>query len=331
MSMGLTFIRELARAVLPALALTFGTPAWAQDVSPSIDPELPEYQAVQGVSGSIKSVGSDTMNNLMTFWAEAFMRVYPGVTVEVTGKGSATAPPALTEGQAQFGPMSRLMKGAEIDAFEARHGFKPTVLRTGVDCLAVFVHKDCPLESIDIEDVERLFSVSGPEMTWGDLGVTDPEYRFKTVTLYGRNSASGTYGYFKEIALAGQDFKATVKEQPGSSAVVQAVGSDPYSMGYSGLGFATQDVRALPVSVLGETPVEPDAVHAYSGEYPLARFLYVYIAKDPHRHLDPLREQFIRMVYSRQGQEAVVKDGYFPLPSAIAREELGSLGLEPGF
>lgn len=296
-----------------------------------IDPDLPAYTAVEGISGTLRSVGSDTMNNLMTYWSQRFMGLYPGTSVEVTGKGSSTAPPALTEGQAQFGPMSRRMKPSEVDAFEAQYGYKPTLLRVGIDCLAVFVHKDCPIDEIALEDVERAFSVSGSELTWGDLGVTDPTYRFQTIALYGRNSVSGTYGYFKEIALGGADFKPNVKEQPGSSAVVQAVGTDRFAMGYSGLGFMTQEVKALRISVDGDEAIEPDPAHAYTGEYPLARYLYVYINRDPKRPLDPIREQFIRLIFSREGQEEVIKDGYVPISAADAREQLTDLGLHAGF
>lgn len=310
-----------------ALGLTSGVAA-AQDKDHPLDEALPGYKAVQGVTGSIKSMGSDTMNNIMTLWGELFMKTYPGVSVEVIGKGSSTAPPALTEGQAQFGPMSREMKAAEVDRFEEVHGFKPTLLRTGIDCLAVFVNKDCPLESLTLDQVADIFSVKGRDMTWGDLGVEDADWRNQPVTLYGRNSASGTYGYFKQVALFGNDYKDTVKEQPGSSAVVQAVATDLYAMGYSGIGYATQDVKALALAEsTGFEPVKPDLEHAYSGEYPLARFLLVYINHNPGRALEPLRAEFIKLIFSREGQEAVLKDGYFPLPAEMAAEELERVGL----
>ncbi|MEL6497801.1 MAG: phosphate ABC transporter substrate-binding protein [Planctomycetota bacterium] len=301
------------------------------DAGAALDPELAAYAPAQGVAGSIKSVGSDTMNNLMTFWAESLQRFYPGVSVEITGKGSSTAPPALTEGQASFGPMSRQMKSKEIDSFETAWGYKPTLLKTGIDCLAVYVHKDCPLDEISIDQVREVFSVDGPDMTWGDLGVDDPAYKFQRVVLYGRNSASGTYGYFKQQALGDSDYKASVKEQPGSSSVVQAVGTDRFSMGYSGLGFRTQQVKALAIVDEFGDAVEPKASTAFDGSYPYARFLYIYINKDPNRPLDPLREEFVRLIFSREGQESVLKDGYFPVNAYIARQQLEQLGLNPGF
>ncbi len=318
----------MKRMILGVLACGVGMSASAQTDESPLDENLTPYKAVEGVTGSIKSMGSDTMNNIMTLWGEHFMRTYPGVSVEVVGKGSSTAPPALTEGQAQFGPMSREMKAGELDHFEEEHGYKPTVLRTGIDCLAVFVHKDCPIESLTLEQLVQIFSVEGGEMTWGDIGVTDSNWRFQPIALYGRNSASGTYGYFKKVGLAGNDFKASVKEQPGSSAVIQAVATDPFGMGYSGFGYATQDVKAVPLAEDSSGQAfAPSLEGAYSGDYPLARFLYVYINSNPTRDLEPLRAEFIRLIFSREGQEAVLKDGYFPIPASMAEAELEKVGL----
>ncbi len=292
-----------------------------------VDSKLAEYKASQGVAGTIKSVGSDTMNNVMAHWNESFQKFYPGVKIEVEGKGSSTAPPALIQGQSQFGPMSREMKSSEIDEFEKKYGYKPTKLRVGIDALAVFVNKDNPLNEISLDQLKKVFSVAGPDMTWGELGVTDAKLKDQKVVLYGRNSASGTYQYFKEHALGKQDYKSTVKEQPGSSAVVQAVGTDTLGMGYSGIGYATADTKMLKVSTHGEKSVTPAYETALSGEYPLARFLYVYVNFDPTKALEPLRAEFIRFMYSKQGQEDVVKDGYFPVPEAVAKADLKTVGL----
>ncbi|MEM9064664.1 MAG: PstS family phosphate ABC transporter substrate-binding protein [Planctomycetota bacterium] len=297
----------------------------------SLDPDLPVYEAAAGVDGTIKSIGSDTMNNLMTGWGDDFRAFYPAVKVEVEGKGSSTAPPALIQNQANFGPMSRPMKGKEIDAFQKQFGYEPTLLSTGIDALAVFVHKDCPLDEISLDDLEQVFSVNGPDMTWADLGVSDPAWRNEPISLYGRNSASGTYGFFKDNALAGSDFKSSVKEQAGSGGVIQAVGNERFAMGYSGIGYATANVKALRVSLDGIDAFEPTAENSLSGDYPLARFLFVYINKDPRQALDPLREQFIRLIFSRRGQDTVLKFNYIPVPADIAREQLEKLGLEPGF
>ena len=296
----------------------------------SVDSKLMPYKAVSGVSGNIKSVGSDTMNNLMALWAEDFRKMYPNVQVEIEGKGSSTAPPALVEGTSTFGPMSRAMKNEEVDTFEAKYGYKPTPLRTSIDMLAVYVHKDNPIQSLTLQQVDAIFSktrkggAAAEIRTWGDLGLTG-EWKDKPISLYGRNSASGTYGYFKEHALFKGDYKDEVKEQPGSSSVVQGVASDKYAIGYSGIGYKTADVRAVPLKATEAIEASPE--FAYSGHYPLARFLYLYVNVKPGAELDPLRREFIQYVFSKDGQSNVVKDGYFPVNARIAGEELAKLGL----
>ena len=204
-----------------------------------LDPAFTDYKTVSGISGTLKCVGSDTLNNLMTLWSEGFRSVYPGVKIAIEGKGSATAPPALIEGTAQFGPMSREMKGSETEAFEKKFGYKPSRVSVAVDSLAVFVHKDNPIKCLTLKQLDGIFSRERkggglkPIKTWGDLGLTG-EWANKRISLYGRNSASGTYAYFKEVALFQGDYADSVKEQPGSAGVVQAVASDKYGIGYSG-------------------------------------------------------------------------------------------------
>jgi phosphate transport system substrate-binding protein len=315
--------------VLAAVVATLPVAAMAQQV----DPALVDYKSVSGVSGNLKSIGSDTLNNLMTLWSEGFRSQYPNVKVEIEGKGSTTAPPALVAGTAHFGPMSRPMKAKEIDEFEKKYGFKPTAMRVAVDALAVFVHKDNPVKCLTMQQVDAIFSKTrkgGHEKqvaTWGDAGVTG-EWASKPISLYGRNSASGTYGYFKEVALFHGDYSDAVKEQPGSSTVVQGVASDKYAIGYSGVGYKTADVRTVPLAAKpGAKCYDATGENAYSGDYPLARFLYVYVNRNPNQALDPLRGEFLKYVYSKQGQLVVVKDGFYPLTKALADEDLKAAGL----
>jgi phosphate transport system substrate-binding protein len=296
-----------------------------------VDPALALYKPTSGVSGSLKSIGSDTMNNEMTLWGEAFRKFYPNVRIEIEGKGSGTAPPALTAGTSQFGPMSRPMKDAEIDAFEKKFGYKPTQIRTSLDALAVYVNKDNPIECLTLQKVDAIFSkgrrggYSKDIKTWGDLGSTG-EWAARPISLYGRNSASGTYGYFKEHALFNGDYKDTVKEQPGSSSVVQGVASDRYAIGYSGIGYKTADVRAVPLAAEDGDECHPaDVENVYNGKYPLWRYLLLYVNRKPGEPLDPLREQFLMFVLSREGQEIVIKDGYLPLPKKVVDEEIAKL------
>ena len=291
-----------------------------------VDPDLEEYEKVSGVSGNLNSIGSDTLNNLMTFWSEGFNRMYPNVKVQIEGKGSSTAPPALIEGTAQLGPMSRLMKSKEVDKFEKLFGYKPTPIKVAIDALAVFVHKDNPVKGLDLPQVDGIFSSTlkhgGPNITkWGQLGLTG-QWENYPITLYGRNSASGTYGYFKKVALAKGDYKNTVKEQPGSSSVVQGVATELGAIGYSGIGYKTSGVRTVPLAVQGGPHYEPTMENCLTGDYPLARFLYVYINKKPNEPLDKLTQEFLKFVLSREGQEIVVKDGYYPLPATVTKETI---------
>jgi phosphate transport system substrate-binding protein len=300
-----------------------------------VDATLPAYKKAAGeVAGSLKCVGSDTMNNLVALWAEGFKKFYPSVREGIEGKGSASAPPALAEGTCTFGPMSRDWKPSEIDAFKAKHGYPPTVVPVALDMLAVFVHRDNPLKSLSLQQIDAIFSKNrngggtGDIRTWGDLGL-EGEWKDKPISLYGRNATSGTYGYFKEFALFKGDFKSTVKEQPGSSAVVQAIASDRYGLGYSGIGYKTSDVRAVPLSSKPDAAtVEPVAANAYSGDYPLARFLLLSVNRKPNAALDPLRREFLRYVLSGSGQADVLKDGYLPLPAPVVEQALKDAGVE---
>ena len=319
-----------------ALGLTIGATGlkfgFAQDGPVRLDPGLHPYQVAPGVSGNASSVGSDTLNNLMTYWAEKFKSFYPNVNIQIEGKGSATAPPALTQGTAQFGPMSRAMKPTEEDGFESKWGYKPTQIRTAVDALGIFVNKDNPIKSLSLEEADAIFSKARRRgarksiATWGDAGLTG-EWADKPISLYGRNSASGTYAFFKEHVLKTGDYKDEVKEQPGSASVVLAVATDRFAIGYSGIGYATSSVRAVALSdKKGEAPKAANAENAYSGEYPLSRFLYVYVNRAPGKPCDPLVREFIKLIISKEGQEIVVKDGYFPILASVADQETKKIG-----
>lgn len=298
----------------------------------AVDPALPTYEKTSGVSGNLSSVGSDSLANLMTLWAEEFKKNYPNVNIQIQAAGSSTAPPALTEGTANMGPMSRPMKDSEIQAFEEKYGYKPTAVPVAIDALAVFVHKDNPIKSLSIEQVDAIFSstrLCGYDKdikTWGDLGLTG-EWANKPLQLFGRNSVSGTYGYFKEEALCKGDFKSNVNEQPGSASVVQSISSTLNAIGYSGIGYRTSSVRAVPLSKKGGEAFEASEENALAGKFPLARFFYVYVNKAPNQPLSPLDAEFIKLVLSKQGQDVVMKDGYIPLPAKVAEKAMKELGL----
>jgi phosphate transport system substrate-binding protein len=313
-------------AIAAALFVPFGV------AGQGVDSALPDYTKASGVSGNFSSVGSDTLNNLMTLWAEEFKKFYPNVNIQIQGAGSSTAPPALTEGTANFGPMSRQMKSEEIAAFEGKYGYKPTEIAVAIDALAVYAHKDNPVQCMSIPQVDAVFSATRKcgykedIVKWSQVGVTGALAE-QPMQIYGRNSVSGTYGFFKENALCKGDFKDTVNEQPGSASVVQGVTKSLNGIGYSGIGYKTSGVKAIPLSAKeGGECVEATPDNAISGKFPLARFLFVYLNKHPNKPLPPLEAEFVKMVMSKSGQEVVVKDGYIPLPAKVAAEQLAKIG-----
>lgn len=297
----------------------------------SLDKNLPVYTATSGISGNLSSVGSDTLANLMTLWAESFKRHYPNVNIQIQAAGSSTAPPALTEATSNLGPMSRKMKDKEIAAFEDRYGYKPTAIPVAIDALAVYVNKDNPVKGMSIKQVDAVFSSTrkcgGKDdiSKWGDLGLSG-NWKDRDIQLFGRNSVSGTYGYFKKKALCKGDFRNSVNEQPGSASVVQAVTSSMNGIGYSGIGYKTSGVRAVPLTKKDDGEyIEATSDNAVSGDYPLSRFLYVYVNKHPNKSLPPLEKEFIKMVLSKAGQEVVIKDGYIPLPAKVVDKYLSDM------
>lgn len=311
-------------------SLLMPTQVMADEVA-QLDPALKGYVKVSGVSGNLNSIGSDTLNNLMTLWAEGFRKQYPGVKIQIEGKGSSTAPPALIEGTAQLGPMSRPMKATEIDSFERKYKYKPTAFPVAIDALAVYVHRDNPIQGMTMAQVDAVFSktrrrgASQNIERWGQVGVTG-DLAGSPISIYGRNSASGTYGFFKEHSLKNGDYKDEVKEQPGSASVVQGVTEDPAGIGYSGIGYLTSGIRALPLAEKeGGAFAAPTQENAMNGSYPLWRHLLLYVNKAPNKPLDPLVKEFIKFIYSKEGQSIVIKDGFFPLSQTLMEKELAKV------
>ncbi|WP_070962522.1 PstS family phosphate ABC transporter substrate-binding protein [Vibrio sonorensis] len=294
--------------------------------------ELVAYQKVPGISGSFTSIGSDTLAGMTTLWLEEFSVLYPAINGQVQASGSSTAPPALTEGTAQFGPMSRQMRNREVEAFERAHGYRPTALRVAIDAIGVFVHRDNPIKGLNFQQLDSIFSATqrcGSDMpiaTWSELGVSH-QWAQRSIQLFGRNSVSGTYGYFKKRALCGGDFKNSVNEQPGSASVVQSVASSINTIGYSGVGYVVSGAKLLPIAEKGSDFITPSQANILSGDYPLSRYLYVYVNKHPNKALSPIEAEFVRFIFSKQGQALVEKDGYVPISADFAELELKKVGL----
>ncbi len=298
----------------------------------ALDTPSQPYKKIPGVSGNLLSVGSDTLAGMTTLWVEDFKALYPNINAQVQASGSSTAPPALTEQTAQFGPMSRPMRLREVEAFERTHGYKPTALRVAIDAIGIFVHQDNPVQGLNFPQLDAIFSATlrcGAEdfvSTWAQLGI-DAEWAKRNFQLFGRNSVSGTYGYFKKHALCGGDFKSQVNEQPGSASVVQSVASTLSGIGYSGVGYRVAGVRLLPIAKQGNEFVYPSRENILTGDYPLSRYLYVYVNKHPSKALSPIEAEFIKFIYSAQGQALVEKDGYVSITEEFAKQELAKVGL----
>jgi phosphate transport system substrate-binding protein len=318
------------KRLLTATAITAVLAFTATASAAGVDPATPTYKKASGVSGNISSVGSDTLANLMTLWAEDFKKLYPNVNVQIQAAGSSTAPPALTEATSNLGPMSRKMKSKELAAFEKKYGYKPTAIPVAIDALAVYVNKDNPIQGMSIKQVDAIFSStrkcggSADITKWGQLGLKGA-WANRDIQIYGRNSVSGTYGYFKKKALCKGDYKNTVNEQPGSASVVQSVTASINGIGYSGIGYKTSGVKAVPLTKKGGDFIEATPDNAVKGTYPLARFLYIYVNKAPNKPLAPLEREFITMVLSKRGQNVVVKDGYIPLPLSVIKKDMALL------
>ena len=322
-------MKRIASSVLVTILLSTAGAVFA--AGPSLDPGLSAYTKVEGLRGTLNAAGSDTMLELQTLMAEEFRKLYPQVKIQVEGKGSSTAPPALIEGTVQLGNMSRKMKSKETDAFEEAFGYDPARFDVALDTLAVFVNKDNPIESLTIAQVDAMFSKTrkcgsaGDVSTWGKLSLGG-NWATAPISLYGRNAASGTYGYFKKHALCKGDYKDTVKEQPGSASVVQGIEKDPYGIGYSGIGYKTSGVRAVPLSPAdGQPAVAASSENAANGSYPLARFLHIYVNKAPNKDLDRLTAEYLRFILSAQGQRVVIKAGFDPLDAVTAAEQLAKI------
>lgn len=299
----------------------------------SVDKNLPDYQKTTPLSGHLVSVGSDTLANLITLWANSFKTYYPNIQFQIQSKGSATAPIALTAGIANIATMSRKMNTNELALFEKKYGYKPTLIPVAIDALAIYVNKDNPINRMTIAQVDAIMSstrkcgYTADISTWGHVGLTGL-WSSMEIDLYGRNLISGTNSYFKNNALCEGEFKSKINEQPGSASIVQSISTALNGIGYSGIGYKSSGVKAIALAKKEGMPfVEATAKNALSGAYPLARFLYFYVNKNPSKALAPLEQEFIKLALSKQGQQLVIKDGYVPLPEKIINKKLSDLGM----
>ncbi|HAW91408.1 MAG: phosphate ABC transporter substrate-binding protein [Rheinheimera sp.] len=281
---------------------------------------------------TLSSVGSDTLQQVMQLWADEYRRRHPNVNFQIQSIGSSTAPVALIEGTAQLGPMSRAMRQTELQQFAQRFGYLPTAVPVAIDLLAVYVHPDNPLDQLSLSQLDAIFSINrrcgAPTdlQRWGQLGLTGP-WQQRFISLYSRNAVSGTYGYFKQHVLCNGDIKARTNQLAGSSAMLRAISQSQGGIGYSGIGYATDDVKVLALAVDDGPAFAPTAANALSGDYPLARQLYIYVNRTPGRALTANQSAFFDLVLSEAGQQIVLQDGFLPLPAAVIARWRQTLGL----
>jgi phosphate transport system substrate-binding protein len=310
-------------------AITAPEIATAQ-LKPSVDPHIQSYVRATGISGSLTVAGSETMKGLSLRWESKLKELYPSLVIHVQGIGSETGPPALLEGKAQIAAMSRRMTREEVDAFTKRHGYEPTEVPVAADALAVFVHRDNPISSVTLQDLDAMFCKERPRgkvesiTSWTQLGLNG-EWSQAPIVLLGRNPASGTATFFREHVCQNGEFKQTMKTEPGSASVVVGVMKDRYAVGFSGIGYRTSTVKPIPLSAgKGSPAIEPTFESTIDGSYPLRRPLYLYINKPPKSPVSPAVTEFVKFAVSQEGQQVVVKEGFFPLPTEELNRQLAA-------
>lgn len=298
----------------------------ADPARPVVDPKIGDYVHAGDVSGSVRAVGSSTLSNLLNRWVQDFRLLYPQVQVEVVGGGSGIAMPALLEGKSDLAPMSRPMNRDEIAVFEKKFGYPPTRVTVALDAIAVYVHKDNPIERITLAQLDGIFSISrrrgGPEVRrWGQLGAAG-EWQDLPITIKSPASTHGMHGLFRELVLNGGGYRLDLRAEPVSTSIVQGVGAERGAIGFASYFYATRRTKILPVAANEGGPfIAPTQADAASGRYPLTRFLAIYVNKKPGEPVAGASRALLAFICSRQGQEVVARDGNYPLSAEAAARE----------
>lgn len=262
---------------------------------------------------TIQNKGSDTMVNLAQSWAEEYKKAAPDVDVEVSGGGSGVGIAALVKGTIDIANASRDMKPEEIAQAKKNTGKEPKKITVGYDALAIYVHKDNPLNEITIEQIAQIYAEGGTITKWSDLGVKIPGASSDEIVRVSRQSSSGTYEFLREHVLNKKDFKLGSRDMNGSKEVVELVASTPTAIGYSGMGYATPAVKMLKVKKASNDPgYEPSVANTLAKTYPIARSLELYTLGEPQGAV----KKYIDWILSDAGQKVVEATGYVPLPQA---------------
>jgi phosphate transport system substrate-binding protein len=342
------------------LVTMLAAPAAAEEgsvrrIAASVSVELQSYAAQTPVRGRMSIAGSDTMQPVLSKLAMEFRRRHPEMKIAVQGSRDSKLTPedlfltglsTMRRGDGDtaghFGAhdvqllaSSRALSERELAKFQSRYGYTPTPVAIGQDAVAIYVNQDNPISHLTLEQLDAIFSKSRKRghsdvREWGQVGLDGP-WDHAAIHLYGRDQRStGTLPFFKQVVLQGGDFKSELTAEPGSASIVIAIGKDRWGIGYSGIGFQTSDVKAVPLSEgAGSTPIAPSVESVMDGKYPLSRPLYLYVNKDPKGEWDPKILEFLRFINSRDGQETVARAGIYPLSSQQVSANLATLENKP--
>ena len=259
----------------------------------------------------IQNKGSDTLVNVAQAWAEAYARINPNVAVAVTGGGSGTGIAALIGGSVDIANSSRSMEEEEFEMANER-GVVPNELIVGYDALAVYIHPDNPIDGFTLGQLADIYGENGTTESWSQLGITVPGCSSDEIVRVSRQNSSGTYVYFQEAILGESDLKLGSRDMAGSSEVVDLVEKTACAIGYSGLAYATEEVK-VPCLMTedGGNCIAPSTASAVDGTYPIARPLFMYTNGQP----EGVTKDYIDWILSDEGQCIILNKGYAPVRS----------------
>ncbi len=311
-----------ASVFVSVIGLLVGPSVSHAQLKPVVDPHIQSYAKATGVSGGLTVAGSEMMKALSHRWEGKLREFYPGLAIQIHGIGSETGPPALLEGKAQIAAMSRQLTKKEIEDFTKRFGYEPTEVPVAADALSVFVHRDNPISGMTLPELDAVFckehrgGLNEDRISWSQFGLPG-EWSAASIALIGRNKVSGTATFFREQVCGNGDFRDTMKTEAGSASVVMGVKKDRYAVGFSGIGYRTSSVRPIPLAAAKGKPfIEPTFETVTDGAYPLRRHLFLYVNKSPKEAMPPAVTEFVKFAVSFEGQQAVIQEGFFPLPTA---------------
>lgn len=316
-----------------ALCACVASPALAAGPASPVDPSLPVYRPGEQLSGKITLVGSNTMSQVASLWIEGFRQFHPNVEFDNQIKGSANAVSSVIHEEATFGLLTRSIHPQEVAAFEQKFGHPPTVLTPTYEPIAVYAHESNPIEGLTIQQLDAIFSTTrlrgaaAAATTWGDLGLRG-EWASRPIVLQGRSSDTGSVVFFREAVLAGGAYRRDIVDHPSNVDLVKGVAGDPGAIGFAGRTYMLPGVKTIPLSAGDGAPcVDVHSVEATQGQYPLIRPLQLVVNQAPGADLPPLQREFLKYVFSRLGQEDVLRAGFQPISGRPAEIALDAVGL----